>query len=71
MAIAATMAYSQLQQHVVETYILHHRTAASSIGACCKGYKSIEIAETLQLSKHTVDNHRKNMLKKSGTSNSM
>jgi len=36
-----------------------------------KGYKSIEIAETLQLSKHTVDNHRKNMLKKSGTSNSM
>ena len=35
------------------------------------GKKSKDIALELGLSKHTIDNHRKNMLRKTGTSNSM
>jgi len=36
-----------------------------------KGKRSAEIANQLMLSKHTVDNHRKNMLRKTGQSNSI
>ena len=36
-----------------------------------KGEKSVDIAKRLGISKYTVDNHRKNMLRKTNTSNSM
>ncbi|MFT4980216.1 MAG: DNA-binding CsgD family transcriptional regulator [Bacteroidia bacterium] len=35
------------------------------------GKRSIDIGDLLRISKHTVDNHRKNMLRKTGTSGSM
>lgn len=35
------------------------------------GKRSVDIASDMGLSKYTIDNHRKSMLKKSGTSNSM
>lgn len=36
-----------------------------------KGKRSPEIAKQLKLSRHTIDNHRKNMLRKTGLANSM
>jgi DNA-binding CsgD family transcriptional regulator len=35
------------------------------------GKRSIDIGDPLRISKHTIDNHRKNMLRKTGTSSSM
>jgi len=35
------------------------------------GMKSIEIAQELGLSKHTIDNHRKNILWKTGCANTL
>ncbi len=39
------------------------------LGLVAQGKSSMQIGEELGLSKHTVFNHRKNMLKKSGCSN--
>jgi len=36
-----------------------------------QGKRSAEIAEQLKLSKHTIDNHRKNMLRKTGFSSTL
>lgn len=37
----------------------------------CQGYSNNEIADTLHLSPHTVDGHRRNLLSKSGAKNSV
>lgn len=48
------------------TKYLFTRREKDILRSLAKGMNSVEISETLNISKHTVDVHRKNMLKKTG-----
>ncbi len=61
------MTNTSLANHVHDSHLTKQEKLV--VGLLAQGYSSKQIAWHLKSSKNTIDNHRKNMLKKTNTKN--